>query len=439
MKRLLSIFALCAVALVACEEPKTDEQQEAPKIEFQITSEGTVEVEAEGGNVVVKYAITNPDASLSVTYDVDAEWIAKSDALNAAENEICFVVEPNESEEARRATITLSYATFNGVVVVEQMGAEAVKPEVPSDAVELPYLSALYFGNQYGATENDYNYSLALATHSEVYDIITGEMNLYEEHIYLFIDLYAATPSERYNIEFDIPNGTYELDLEDSAKAGTVGAYYTYLYDTSDTSQDVYSEVYFVEGSVVVEDGLILATFTDESGNTHKFACNQTHVNNKDLFVGDWIYHGEYFTFLTADKEVDLQNTRITATCMGDYYIVGKNYWLLSITGTDNDIYTDFQVELLVPFEDKMPEGVFPVSSDLDLEQMALPSFINSYGVTEWTWYNWDGGRAPIVGGQFEFVDNGDNTMTVVMDLRDDLDYKITCECTAEVEMFEYR
>jgi hypothetical protein len=26
-----------------------------------------------------------------------------------------------------------------------------------------------------------------------------------------------------------------------------------------------------------------------------------------------------------------------------------------------------------------------------------------------------------------------------VMDLRDDLDYKITCECTAEIEMFEYR
>lgn len=437
MKKLLSIFALCAVALVACEEPKTDEPQVAPQIEFQITSEGTVAVEAEGGNVVVKYAITNPDASLSVSYSVDAAWISKSDALNAPENEICFVVEPNESETPRSATITLSYATFSGVVVVEQKGAEAVKPDVPSDAIELPYLSAIYFGNEYGATEDDYNYSLVLATHSAVYDIITGEMNIYEEQMYLFIDLYAAVPSERYNIEFNIPNGTYELDLEDSAKAGTVGAYYTYLYDTTDVSQEVYTEVYFVDGSVVVDNGLIVATFTDESGNTHKFACNQTYVDNRELFVGDWAYHGEYFTFLTADKEVDLQNTRITATCMGDYFVVGKNYWVLSIKGVDNDIYTDFQVELLVPFEDEYPVGEFPVSSDLDLEQMALPSFINSYGVTEWTWYNWDGGRAPIVGGQFKFIDNDDNTMTVVMDLVDDLGYKITGECSAELEIYE--
>lgn len=437
MKKLLSIFALCAVALVACEEPKTDEQQEAPQIEFQITSEGTVAVEAEGGNVVVKYAITNPDASLSVTYDVDAAWISKSDALNAPENEICFIVEPNESETPRSATITLSYATFSGVVVVEQKGAEAVKPNVPSDAIELPYLSAIYFGNEYGATEDDYNYSLVLATHSAVYDIITGEMNLYEEQMYLFIDLYAAVPSERYNIEFNIPNGTYELDLEDSAKAGTIGAYYTYLYDTTDVSQDVYTEVYFVDGSVVVDNGLIVATFTDESGAEHKFVCPQSYVDNRELFVGDWAYHGEYFTFLTADKEVDLQNTRITATCMGDYFVVGKNYWVLSITGVDNDIYTDFQVELLVPFEDEYPVGEFPVSSDLDLEQMALPSFINSYGVTEWSWYHWDGGRAPIVGGQFKFIDNGDNTMTVVMDLVDDLGYKITGECSAEMEIYE--
>lgn len=421
---------------MACENetPGVD----APEVKepvLTLTSADSFSFTAEGGVFTVVYSVENATEDTVVEVVCSAEgWIELQQTPEAPENEYSYKVLANESEAPRSATVTVSLDAQQYVVTVEQAGAETVKPDVPEDAVVLPYLSAIYYGNQYGATENDYNYSLALATHSEVYDIITGEMNLYEEQIYLFLDLYSATPSERYNIEFDIPNGTYELDIDDTFTAGTVSAYYTYLYDTTDVSQEVYTEVYFVDGSVVVEDGLIVATFTDESGNTHKFACNQTHVNNKDLFVGDWIYHGEYFTFLTADKEVDLQNTRITATCMGDYFVVGKNYWVLSITGTDNDIYTDFQVELLVPFEDEMPEGVFPVSSDLDLEQMALPSFINSYGVTEWSWYHWDGGRAPIVGGQFEFIDNGDNTMTVVMDLVDDLGYKITGECTAEFE-----
>ena len=90
----------------------------------------------------------------------------------------------------------------------------------------------------------------------------------------------------------------------------------------------------------------------------------------------------------------------------------------------------------LAPFEDEIPEGEFPVSSDLDLEQMVLPSYINSYGDTEWSWYHWDGGRAPIVGGKITFVDNGDDTMTVVMDLVDDAGYKITGECTAEFDFY---
>ncbi|MBQ5595100.1 MAG: BACON domain-containing protein [Alistipes sp.] len=432
MKRLLSIFALCAVALVACEEPKTDEQQEAPKIEFQITSEGTVEVDADGGELVIKYAITNPDASLSVDAVADVEWIAKSDALDAPEGEVHFIVEPNESGTTRFATVTLSYGEFSGNVGVEQECVKAEVPIVPGEVVELPHLSGVYFGNEYGATENDYNYSLALATHSAVYDIITGEMNLFEEQIYLFLDIYSSTPSERYNVEFTVPDGTYIVDVDDTAMAGTVSSGYSYLYDTSDLSLDQYVELYFVEGSVVVANGIIEATLTGEDGNVYKFTCPNTKVDNRDLFVGDWAYHGESFTFLEEDKHVEFQNVHIQGSCEGDYYVVGKNYWMLSIEGVDNDVYTKFQIELLAPFEDEIPEGEFPVSSDLDLEQMVLPSYINSYGDTEWSWYHWDGGRAPIVGGKITFVDNGDDTMTVVMDLVDDAGYKITGECTAE-------
>ena len=48
----------------------------APTIEFQITSENPMEFTAEGGACVIKYAITNPDATLSVT---EAKWISQDD------------------------------------------------------------------------------------------------------------------------------------------------------------------------------------------------------------------------------------------------------------------------------------------------------------------------------------------------------------------------
>jgi hypothetical protein len=65
---------------------------------------------------------------------------------------------------------------------------------------------------------------------------------------------------------------------------------------------------------------------------------------------------------------------------------------------------------------------------------MALPGFISSYGVIEWSWLTWDGGRAPIADGKVTFVENADGTMTVIFDLVDDAGYKITGECTAEFE-----
>ena len=435
MRKLLSIFALCALALVACEEPKNQEPQEAPQIEFQITSDTTVEVEAEGGSVVVKYAITNPDASLSVSYEVGAAWIAKSDALDAAENEICFVVEPNESEQQRSTTITLSYATFSGTVVVTQKGAEVVLPDVPSDAYELPYLSAVYFGNMYGATENDYNYSVALATHTNVIDIVTGELNIIEEQVYLFLDLYSSVPAEGYNVEFDIPVGTYEFDINDTAKAGTVGSFNTFYYNTTDYSLDVYPEIFFVEGSVVVEKNLIVAELVGEDGITYKFACRSNHVDNHENFFGDWVYHGEYFTCLTEDKVVNFENPRIEAICWDDYYVIGKNYWLLTISGVDNDMYSELTFGILNPFEDEYPVGEFTVASDLHLEQMALPGFINGHGIYEWSWLSWEDGEAPIVEGNLTIVDNGDNVLTIVFDLVDDAGYKITGECSAELEL----
>lgn len=442
MKKLLFLWVFFALTLVACEKPQvetpTDEPTEEPKIEFQITSEQNVELGAEGGTLVIKYAITNPDESLTVTATADEDWLSKSDALDVPANEVHFIVAENESEASRTATVTLVYGEFSGNVLVEQKGAESKTPDNPVvEAVELPYLSGNYFGNYYGATENDYNYSLALSTQPQVFDIVTGEVNLYDGNIYLFLDLYASTPSDNYNIEFSVPEGTYILDIEDTYVAGTIGYTMSSFTDATDPSSDQYVDVHFVEGVVVVKDGVIEATLKGENGVDYKYICRTTSVDNSDSFVGTWGQHVDYASILTEDEVINAENAKITGYCDGDYYVVGRNSWNITISFLDEDIYKNFALELLVPFEDDYPVGEYPVSSDLDLEQMALPGFLNSYGVPQWSWLkNNDGIIAPLAGGKITFIDNGNNNLTVVLDLLDDNEHKITGEFSANLEIF---
>ena len=122
-----------------------------------------------------------------------------------------------------------------------------------------------YFGNQYGATEADYNYSVVLATIENCVDIISGEQYVYPDNTYLYLDLYADSPSANYNVEFTIPEGEYHLDLECSSTAGTLGGEYTMLY-IADEAEGV--EIHFVDGVVKVSAEGIEARFTDEAGDS---------------------------------------------------------------------------------------------------------------------------------------------------------------------------
>ena len=62
MKNLPLIALFIALLLGSCkpEQDPTPQPEPQPEIEFQITSENPVEVEAEGGAIVIEYAITNP-------------------------------------------------------------------------------------------------------------------------------------------------------------------------------------------------------------------------------------------------------------------------------------------------------------------------------------------------------------------------------------------
>ena len=407
----------------------TNEERETT---FVITSP-EVRVAAEGGEIEVWYSVENPIEGVSVEVASAPEWAT---LLSEDDSLMTFSIAKNEATEPRTAIITLSYGDLSDSVSIYQAAAEGVAPE--PTYTELNHLSGLYFGNQYGATEGDYNYSLVLSTVANCLDIITGEVTLLENSTYLFLDLYAAAPAENYNISFTVPEGEYELDVMDSCVAGTIGAYYSSLYITNETEGE---EIFFVSGSVSVTEEGIEAKLYDGNGNLHHYLCKQTSVDNSQNF-GPSFAPGEQST-LDGDLIVEFSDGAIYAECYGDYYVIGKNTWMYFVD--DYATGNSFCFELLTDRDADYPIGTFPVSNDLNQAQMALPGYVNADGNIFWSWYSlydYDYsvlGSAPIVDGQVEIVDNGDETFTITIAVKDDMGYSLSGVCTAYGEFYGTR
>ena len=441
MKRLLLLFSL--VVFAACQtktpepqpQPEPEPQPEVKEPKLTLTSENILEFKATGGEGIITYTLENSVEGIELEAECEAEWVAN---LTVGEN-VTFSVAANDVEQVRQTTISVTYGELGFEVLVKQAAKEAEPtPKPEPEYTEMPYISGIYFGNSYGATENDYNYSLALSTNENCFDIITGEVTILENSTYLFLDLYASEPAENLNISFNIPLGDYTLDTTDSAVAGTIGATYSSLYITNDVEGE---EILFVSGSVTVTAEGIEAKLYDEAGNEYHYFCPQTVVDNSNNF-GPQRAPEEQST-LTEDLNVEFTDGSIYAECYGDYYVIGKNTWMYFVD--DNATGDSFCFELLTDTSAEFPAGRFPVSNNLNNTQMALPGYLNGDGETMWSWYSlYDAdysviGSTPIVGGEITITDNGDETFTVTIAVVDDLDHNLTGECTAYGELYGTR
>ena len=186
MKKLFLLMAVCAFAFASCEslfpESKTDPAPEQtpgdpddqpddpdPQPEpttFTITSDTTFEVVADGEDIVITYDITNPVEEVSVVATPSVEWITEYDT-ESAEQGLKFAVAKNEATEARTATIALKYGDLEQSVTVNQAAATVVAPE--KQYIELEYLSGIYYADQYSATADVYNYSIALSNNANCF------------------------------------------------------------------------------------------------------------------------------------------------------------------------------------------------------------------------------------------------------------------------------
>lgn len=423
MKKVVLLLMFCACALVSCEKVFSIFEDEEQTTTFKISYTSKFEVASVGANIAVKYRITKPIDGLSVVATPSEKWIVESGELK---NTLIFTIPANESDVAREATITLVYGDIERVVTVSQMAAGAED----SDFTQLDHLSGVYYGSLNGATDNDYNYYIALGTERDCFDISTGEVKCVKGHKYLFLNLFSATPAENLNISFDVPVGNYVWDSTNSTIAGVVGEFSSYLY-VEDGKEG--KETDFVCGGITVTEESIFVTLLDENGKWHKYRCDATFVDNRNNFHPSPIK--DNCSTLEGDLEIAFSEPSIYASCYGDSYMFGKQSWTLYVedSATGDNLY----LNLLTNSAEAMPTGRFVVSYDISNEQMVLPGFLGYEGMGVWSWYYlYDNyrdilGSAPIVDGEMTIEDNGDATYTLTVDFVDDCGNRITGVCVS--------
>lgn len=140
MKRIFTLFALCAFALVACEEKPTPDQPTpepptpTPDPVLTLTSAEVMSFGEEGGDDVIRYTLENEKEGVDLTATSQAEWITDIVVGPA----ITFHVVANDVEQARTTTIEVKYDTESFAVTIEQEAKEATPEPEPELNIQSP-------------------------------------------------------------------------------------------------------------------------------------------------------------------------------------------------------------------------------------------------------------------------------------------------------------
>lgn len=125
MKKIFALLTIVALALTSCDKtPEPEYQPEAMPI--VALDKQSISVKAEGGNYSVGYTIKNAIGGIELNIVNDAEWIVD---ITVEPNNIAFVVEPNESTEAREAELSVEYPQAEPRTITINQAAKSEEPE----------------------------------------------------------------------------------------------------------------------------------------------------------------------------------------------------------------------------------------------------------------------------------------------------------------------
>ena len=383
-------------------------------------TEKSVEVAFYGGEGVINYTITNGAESDKPAVTSNVDWVNNITVADA----ITFNVDFNNVEEARIATLNVTYGEQSFDVSVRQAEGWVVDVEFVATA-----LNGEYYGTKYSI---DPNYFAILSKNGT-----TGWADLYLDSYDRF-DLYSATTTDTSAPV--LPHGVFTFDYYDLGVDGTFGHPRSVLIETFENGNLVESQI--EDGVLFITDNKIEAYIKFVNGEAHHV------VYEGPLDLGYIpLEEPDYYSTLTDDHIFNHPDGTIRLNYFGNYYGIGGVNWTVSMVLPGTNINGDyFIIDIVtdsVEFNASNIVGTYNCVAEADV---AKNTFIAGYYDRGFgsSWYfvavdNYYGTDdvAPIVDGTITIANEGIN-FVVTFDCMDDNGHKITDTFTCSgLEMYD--
>lgn len=401
------MFAAVSLFAMSCE-PKDAPEQE---VEFQITSDTTVTMDAEGGTFVIVYTISGDDYN-NVNAEADDTEIIN--AINTKQNGYIVVsVSANESYSERSAAVRITYGEHSAIIRVNQ-AARVVNYEVVNIAAN--QLVGKYYGDNIKKGVGHYWIILTKDGFVDGAAVAGGE--------YFRLDLLAPMPTDESNVR--IPDGKYRFASSQNFEEFTIVDIGNTDYSWVDDQMEGWAQP-LADASLTVKANRFELVAVVES--------TEYHV----VFEGDYSLTTSVITdhvsSLTQDAVIDVSNCNASVASYGDYWDCGYNNWCIEFvcrSGMKNGTYLviDFLSNSTTDFT-----GTY-VDSGFSAEDETKPDFrpgvfIPGFRVADdadlllgslYVVYK-DGlcvSQAPLYEGTVTIEANGNGTYTIAIDALDD-------------------
>lgn len=418
MKKIFLLLATALVAFVACE-PTEQPGGDSVKGTLSVT-ETSVDVAFYGGEGTINYTLEGADANSKPAATTNVEWVNN---ITVGES-IKFNVDFNNVEEARVATLAITYGEQSFNVFVRQAEGMAVDVEFVATA-----LNGEYYGTAYSA---DPNYFAILSKNGT-----TGWSDLYVDTYYRF-DLYSKSATDASAPV--LPQGVFTFDYYDQGLGGTFGHPRSVLIETFQNGNLVESQI--EDGVLFITDNKIEAYIKFVNGKVHHVVY-EGHLGLGYIPLEE----PDYYSTLTDDHIFNHPDGVIRLNYFGDYYGIGASNWTVSLVLPGTNINGDyFIIDIVtdsVEFNASNIVGTYNCVAEADV---AKNTFIAGYYdrgfgsswyfVAENNYYG-TGDVAPIVDGTITIREEGIK-FVVEFDCMDDNGHKIagTFTCSG-LEMYD--
>ncbi|MBR5595652.1 MAG: BACON domain-containing protein [Alistipes sp.] len=400
------LVAVCAI-FTACGDDSTEGTQQETVKGNLVVEEKSISVEFYGGDAVINYFITEAPEGAAPTATATADWI---NDIVAANDELHFNVELNETFEARTASINVKYGKQSYDVFVRQEAGWEVDVEFTAGAI-----NGEYYGTKYG----DPNYYVILSTYGT-----TGYMDLPFVDSYYRLDMFSTTPAGDV---LALPQGVYKYDYLAQGIGDSFGGQYSWLFQTLATGG--FNEAWYDDGVVIVTENKVEAYFKFTDGKVH-------HVVYEGSLELGWLQFEDpdFFSTLESDMTVNEIGGHLRLINYGDVFGIGANNWSVSMAGADEMNYNYFMLDVITDDMSTSIDsvlGTYTVAVDNAAKNTFLAGALDGTQYVG-SWYTGvvdgyvdHGNRAPLTGGTITIAKEGTNYV-VTYDCVDDNGHKIT-------------